>query len=391
MQSSLRLLCVMIVWPVVLLSASAEDPAPKKQGIRWEKDLATAMALAKKQNRPVIAYFTFDACVWCKRLEKACFFDPNVVTLSRKLIWVKINRDRTPAIPKRLNVFAYPSLLILGEKEENVYRFQSYQEPKEFIGNVREGLKRYALYRSGKDWVIPPTRPAKIINQGTLPSLPAPSDAVPGGVTMLKGSLWVAQKDLFEVDARTGKTLRKLPLKSSVGGLCTDGKRLYGVSYGWTAGKPIYVINPTTGKIEREIVTAANKKNRSYGAKGIAWHRGSLYVLEGMRGKLHQVNPANGQITQTIQTQGTWLSGLDFDGQHFISGSREHLYQFDPKSGKLVSKTPLNYPVRNLACHQGVCWLFEQPIFGFGKKHERIQLWPKTTMIHRWKIPDSAN
>ena len=34
------------------------------------------------------------------------------------------------------------SLLVLGDKEENVFRFQSYQEPPEFIANLKTGLTR---------------------------------------------------------------------------------------------------------------------------------------------------------------------------------------------------------------------------------------------------------
>ena len=171
--------------------------------------------------------------------------------------------------------------------------------------------------------------------------------------------------------------------------LCNDGKRIYAVTYGWTAGKPIYVIDPTNGKVVREIVTEENKKNRSHGAKGIAWHAGHLYVLSGMRGKLHKLNLDTGEILSVTQLEGTWLSGLDFRPGRFVAGSRDHLVEFDSDTGKLIRKTHCNYPLRNVATSSGgdKFLLMEQPIFGFGPNHERIQVWPQETKVYQLALP----
>ncbi len=377
-----RYYVLLVVGLLMSVPLQADEPARGK--IQWVKDLETAMRMSRDQDRPVMAYFTFDACVWCKRLEKACFDDPDVVKLSRDFIWVTVNRDHTPEIPKRLNVSAYPSMLTLGLEEENVYRFQSYQEPPEFFGNLKAALQRYALYKQGKDWVIPPQRAPRIVDGGEVSLLKAPSQDVPGGITVLDDWIWVAQRELYKLNAKTGEVAARFPLPSSVGDLCTDGKNLYALTYGWTAGKPIYVISPQDGHVIREIITEANKQNRAHGAKGIAWRDGRLFVLSGMTGKLHSVDPQTGKIVGETQLSGTWLSGLDFRGDHLVLGSRTHIHEFDAKTGKLIRKTVCNYPVRNLAAHGQAVWLMEQPVFGFGPKHERIQVWPQTTQIYRW-------
>lgn len=169
-----------------------EDPAGPE--IDWVADLDTARRLSAEDGRPVIAYFTYNGCVWCKRLEKACFFDADAVKLSRKLIWVKVNRDDTPEIPKKFNVSAYPSLLTLGDDDENIYRFKSYQEPPEFMQNLREALRRYRLYRDGREWMLPPTRPQNVIDNARIVTFPAPSDVVPGGMTRMGDSLWLVRR-----------------------------------------------------------------------------------------------------------------------------------------------------------------------------------------------------
>lgn len=360
----------------------AED-VQKKASIVWAKSLDAANKQSAADGRPVLAYFTFNACHWCKKLEQACFFDADVVKLSRKFIWVKVNRDVTPAIPKRLNVFAYPSLLTLGGKDENIFRFQSYQQPPEFMANLKQALQRYERYKKGQDWMAAPSRPAQISSEAVIQRIKTPAETVPGGMTELDGSIWIAQGQLFQLDPSNGKTIKKLSLPTSVGDLCNDGKQLYAVSYGWTAGKPIYVIDPRNGKVVREIITEANKKHRAHGAKGIAWHGGSLYVLAGMRGRLFQISPETGEIKKETQLSGTWLTGLDFDGRHFLTGSRTHLFKFDPVSGKSVWKKAVNYPLRNVAFSGEHLLVTEQPLFGFGRKHERVRVWPKKTNIYR--------
>jgi hypothetical protein len=375
---------VLFLLAVMCAAAIADETPAAKPTIDWVKDLETAATMSEKDGRPVIAYFTFNACVWCKRLEKACFDDPGVVELSEEFIWVKVNRDDTPDIPKRLNVSAYPSLLTLGKDQENIFRFKSYQEPPEFTGNLQTALQRYALYKQGKDWMLPPERPARVVDEGEVKPLKAPSDDVPGGLTSLGDFIWVAQGELFQIEVKTGRVAAKYQLPASVGDLCTDGKQLFAVTYGWTAGKPIYVIDPTNGKVVREIITESNKKNRSHGAKGIAWHDGHLHVLSGMVGRVFEIDVDSGEVLGEMQLDGNWLSGLDVHRGNWITGGRTHLWQFDSKTGKVLRQVTANYPLRNVGTHNSDVLMMEQPIFGFGRRHERIQVWPRETLIYRW-------
>ena len=58
--------------------------------------------------------------MWCKRLERDAFGVATVVAKSREFHWVTVDRDATPQIPKRLNVSAYPSLLVLVRRLANL-------------------------------------------------------------------------------------------------------------------------------------------------------------------------------------------------------------------------------------------------------------------------------
>lgn len=299
-------------------------------------------------------------------------------------MWVLVDRDKTPELPKKLNVSAYPSLIVLGAKQEKVHRWSGFQEPKPFVAQLEEGLKRYALYKDGKEWDTPDTRPEKFCDEGTIETIKAQTDEVPGGLTLLGGDLLVAQGGRMDrIDLKTGGSRKTVNLPDAIVGLTTDGKTLWGAHYGWTAGKPIYELDPETGKATREIVTAANAKNKSMGTKGIAWRDGKLALLEGMKGQICEVDPKTGDIARTIETKEPWLSCLAFDGKQYICGGRTHIVFMDPESGKVTRKVAVNYPIRSIAAHDGALWIMEQPIFGYDKDNKSVRLWPNETLIYK--------
>lgn len=307
------------------------------------------------------------------------------MAFSRNFTWVAINRDHGGAdLCKRFAVTAYPSLILLGANDEKIHRFSGFKKPKEFLAQLEDGLARHALYEQGKEWDAPPKRPETICEEATVETFPAPSEEGPSGLAFLSGRLWIAQDGtLYELDRKDGEVLRKFEISRHVRDLCTDGKRLYAMEYGWTAGDPIHVIDPATGKAVRRIVTEANRKNRSKGAMGIAWKGGKLYVLAGMRGLLHEIDPETGEVTRTLKSGKTWLTGLGFDGTHFLAGSRDALHWLDGKTGRAVRSVKLNYPVRVVASHEGATYLMEQAIFGHDKQHRRMRVFPKRVLVYK--------
>jgi hypothetical protein len=299
--------------------------------------------------------------------------------------WVLADRDKSPDLPKRYDVNAYPTLLVLGIQDENVHRWEGYRKAPEFGGELVEGLRRFALHRAGGRWDEPAPRPARICDQGELANFRAPSEDVPCGMTFVGEDLWIAQGGkLRRLDAKHA-VAAEFPISASVLDLTSDGRLLYAVESGWTAGEPIRVIDPATGAETRAIVTEANRSVRSHGAKGIVWRDGRLFVLDGMQGLLRVVDPATGAVERTLTTGATWLTGLDFDGTSFVTGSRTELLFLDAASGAVTRRVPVNYPLRNVAARPaepGRVWLLEQPVFGHDRLHRSVRVWPRETVVH---------
>lgn len=376
----------------------ANAPAPKADGIHWFHDLDAAIAEAKQTGKPLMTYFTFNTCYWCHKLEDDTFSDASVIARSRDFVWVKINRDVTPEPCQRFNVSAYPTLMVVGDEQEKVYRFSGYKLPDAFLPELDEAMRRYKLYREGKDWDFPPPRPERLVGSDTpaLTTMKAPSDRVPAGIAFLGDRAFVAHfmDKLYEVDPANGDVISSWPLPPSVIDICTDGKVIYGVTSGWTAGQPIYVIDPTNGEVQREVITKANTENRAHGAKGIEFINGQLVILEGMRGTLQVIDPDTGEIEQTIQSKETWLSGLAFDGTNLITVSKDRIIALDPKSGETMWSIAVNYPLRSVGVTAGdgrEVWVMEQPEFGYNTKHERVQVWPRPDETRVYRISRSVD
>jgi hypothetical protein len=325
--------------------------------------------------------------------------DATVVAFSRRLNWVEVNKDHPPgdAITKRFNVSAFPSLITINRAGQEIYRFQAYMKPPEFLKELGEALRRWQLFKSGKPWDDPNPRPAKICDEGTIESFRTPGSGVSGGLAFLDGDLMLIQwsdrlpgegeptATLYCLDSTTGAIKSRASIPTSIADLCVDNGRLYGVESGWTAGLPIHELDPATGKSVRAIVTEANKASKAYGAKGITAWRGHLFVLDGMPGTIHEVDKTTGDIVRTIKTTEKWLAGLATDGDLLVAGSRTAIVWINPESGEVVRKVPVNYSIRAIEALNGALYVMEQPVFGYDKDHKWIQVWPRPaeTVIYK--------
>jgi len=306
------------------------------------------------------------------------------VAFSRQFVWVRIDRDRTPEIPKRYNVSRGATLLFLSPEDKKIHRFAGDRKAAELVAGFFEAAGRWNQYQSGADWDRKLPRSPELISGRKVRRIPAPFPGPSGGLTVYGDDLFVAERGkLHRIDGKTSAMTRTIPAPESIRDLTTDGELIYAVESGWTAGKPIHVIDPETGRIVRGIVTKANLGNKAFGADGIAWREGRLWVLEGMSGRLSEVDAKTGEVLSTVSGEARWLSGLAFDGTHFVAGGREGVVFLDPRSGNVSLRVPVHYRLRSVAIAGRDVLLMEQPVFGYDRDHQRIQLWPEKNWIYR--------
>jgi hypothetical protein len=338
-----------------------------------------------------------------------------LLELAGKFNCVVVDRDVTPELPKKFSVNAYPSMLVLSPKEENIFRWSGYADTEPYLQQMRTALARYELYKSGKEWDAPEPRPAGISNIGVTKVLNAPADDRLSGLCYVGGVLWCLYKDkLFELDPSTGNTLHTLAVngKDLYVDLASDGSFLYLLPYGWTAGQAILRYDLKKRTWETAIETEANKSNKAYGARGIAARGGYLFVASHLG--IQRVDPRTGEAEKPVKPSLDGyrifgIGGLDFDGAELVgAGTIEKvkldadgkpldnwygldkarprlsaILRIDPQTGSVRSFGSLNYPVNSLTCAGGVFWLAEQPEMGFDRHNRPVRLYPKEMVIHR--------
>jgi hypothetical protein len=345
-----------------------------------------------------------------------------VIKLASKFNCVVVDRDVTPEIPKRLSVNAYPSMLVMSANEDNIFRWSGYAETEPYMQRMNTALARFELYKAGRAWDAPEPRPARISNAGGSTVFDAPVNERLSGLCHAGNALWCIEKTtLYALDPRTGKVLRTLPVKGKdlYVDLASDGKYLYLVPYGWTMGQSIQKYDLDKGEWGPGIVTAANKVNKVYSARGIACRGGSLYVSSHLG--IQKVNPNTGEAeaplavkldgylifgagaldcdddtlvgSGTIEKVKLGADGQPIDNFYGLDKTRPRLsviLRIDAQTGQVKSFEPLNYPVNCLACDNGVFWLSEQPEMGYDRRNQPVRLYPGKMVIHRLELGKSV-
>lgn len=110
--------------PMLRLSLIALISSLSLYGASWINDLDTALARGKKEEKPILAYFTGPWCIWCQRLDEVFLSQSSFDKLSQDMIFVKLeysqnSKDLTQNQVKwkrTYQVYSYPTLLVLNSQ-----------------------------------------------------------------------------------------------------------------------------------------------------------------------------------------------------------------------------------------------------------------------------------
>ncbi|MEQ8767118.1 MAG: thioredoxin family protein [Planctomycetota bacterium] len=418
MRSPYWLVAILTGLPVLV---AWQEPHRVKGELPFGYSLESALSQAEENGKPVLAYFTFETCAWCKRLEVGSFSDPAVLAFSDRFNWVVVDRDVDPAVPRKFAVSGYPSMLVLDAKARLMHRWSGFSTTPFFTQNLRDGLDRFEKMKRGEEWILPPDRSERLIENVRTEAIeiPAPEKQPNPRVLPLRSLTWHDGRLWYTRNAERGKVLgidpgeKSAPLEidlgegRSVNGLCSDGRNLFGLPYGWTKGEPILEIDPKKGEVIREIITRENLENRHSSGFGLAWCQGVLFVLD-TRASLSRVSPKDGSLLGELRVQRPPLSQMRIqavasDGDRLWIGVTgkdpdvkadawdktvpylHAVLQTDPQSGRVLGKQAVNYEISALASHRKTLYLAENVVTGFDADHDLIAFFPKEWVIHSWR------
>jgi glutamine cyclotransferase len=152
-----------------------------------------------------------------------------------------------------------------------------------------------------------------------------------GGVSYDGSRVWAAVgAQLVAFDPQSGELARTLDCAADAG-TAFDGTHLYQI-----AESRIDKIDPATGKVLASIPAPG-----AGGDSGLTWAEGSLWVGNYRGRKIHQIDPATGEITRTIEsnrfvTGVTWADGDLWHGTWV--GDESELRRIHPQSGEVLER-----------------------------------------------------
>jgi glutamine cyclotransferase len=154
------------------------------------------------------------------------------------------------------------------------------------------------------------------------------------GVTYDGQQVWFASGDkLHALDPSSGKTVRSLEVPAHAG-TAFDGKHLFQI-----AENRIQKIDPKTGQVLATIPAPGNG-----GDSGLAWAEGTLWVGHYQARKIYQVDPDNGAVLRTIEsnrfvTGVTWVEGELWHATW--ENDESELRHLDPRTGQVLESVEM--------------------------------------------------
>lgn len=130
----------LVVGAMVALAASCGSPGGSLSDVLpWERDFDAAMVRAGSEGKPVMVDFYTDWCGWCKKLERETYTDRRVQVALAGFIPVKLNADREGReLAARMGVRAYPTLVFLDARGQEIGRIPGFMGPEPFLEEVSD-------------------------------------------------------------------------------------------------------------------------------------------------------------------------------------------------------------------------------------------------------------
>lgn len=101
-------------------------------------DPAGALALAAKENKPVLVDFWASWCVWCIKMDEETYPDPAVQAAMKAYVPLKIDVDKLPDFQKQFKADGLPTTVVLDPSGKEIGRVVGYQDATRFAAFLKD-------------------------------------------------------------------------------------------------------------------------------------------------------------------------------------------------------------------------------------------------------------
>lgn len=134
----LAIIAILYIYPV------QNAPAQDKNVIEWV-GFDEGIAIAKKENKPILIDVYTDWCTWCKEMDKKVFSDKTVIEyISKYFVAVKFNAESNQIVTLKdrrltqrelsyaMGITSYPTTLFLKPDGAPITRLPGYVPPETY-------------------------------------------------------------------------------------------------------------------------------------------------------------------------------------------------------------------------------------------------------------------
>ena len=104
--------------------------------INWEKDIPTAIKIAKKENKVVMLFIESNNCAWCTKMKKRTLNNELVLKKIKSFVSVKAKRKDINAIKSLPKVKYVPTVFFLTPDKKIIEKVTGYFEVEDFLSYI---------------------------------------------------------------------------------------------------------------------------------------------------------------------------------------------------------------------------------------------------------------
>jgi thioredoxin-related protein len=129
-------------WMFSSAAVFAQQETPK---IAWRTDLDDAWRSTKTNQRLLLIYVKSDNCLYCDKMERDSYADPQVTQLiAEAYVPASLHASRQPELARKMGVQAFPTTVVIDSNGQLVDAVQGYVPP----GKLAEWLSTLKTRRA---------------------------------------------------------------------------------------------------------------------------------------------------------------------------------------------------------------------------------------------------
>jgi len=112
--------------------------------LEWAKDMDSALAMAKKEHKPLMVMVEGEHCRWCKKMKGRTLSDEAVEKRLEKFVVVKVMRENGNAMASLPPIQGVPTIFFMKEDKavlEEIVGYFNIEDFLSYIDDVEKKLK----------------------------------------------------------------------------------------------------------------------------------------------------------------------------------------------------------------------------------------------------------